>query len=142
MYPSQEGSGEMNHSGLGPLGPRPNVDAADPARIRSDSPLTQRQTAPYVVLCGCTVRITSENSPYCGQVGRVRRVFWRERKPWARVRFCIGGMTAIPWDWTDLPVPPMGSSAVADERASVLLSPTALRDLVRFLGTHDTPSHK
>jgi hypothetical protein len=88
------------------------------------------------------VRITSEDSPYCGQAGRVRRVFWRERKPWVWVRFHIGGMTAVPWDWTDLPVPPMGSSAVADERATVLLSPTALRDLARFLGSRGAPSRK
>jgi len=72
----------------------------------------------------------------------VRRVFWRERKPWVRVRFGIGGMTAVPWDWTDLPVPPRGSRAVAEEGAPVLLSPTALRDLVRFLGTHDAKSNK
>jgi hypothetical protein len=69
-----------------------------------------------VALCGCTVRITSEDSPYCGQAGQVRRVFWRERKPWVQVRFCIGGITAVPWAWTDLPVPPRGSSARRDER--------------------------
>lgn len=66
----------------------------------------------------------------------MRRVFWRERKPWVRVRFCIGGMTAVPWDWTDLPVPLMGPGSSADDRPPVLLSPTALRDLVRFFRGH------
>ena len=49
--------------------------------------------------------IVSEDSPDCGQSGRVKRVFWREKIPWLLVRFRIGGMRAVPWDWTDLPIP-------------------------------------
>src|SRR2546430_8180778 len=43
-----------------------------------------------ISLCGCTVTIVSEDSPFCGQSGRVRRVFWRERSPWVVVRLCLG----------------------------------------------------
>ena len=79
--------------------------------------------------------IVSEASPYCGQSGRVRRVFWRERIPWVLVRLRIGGMTAVRWDWTDLPVPQVERNPSQDEPA-VLLCPSALRNLVRFLGSH------
>jgi len=88
------------------------------------------------------VTIVSEDSPYCGQSGRVRRVFWRESQPWALVRFRIGGMTAVPWDWTDLPVPQLEPSPSAGDGVMVLLSPTALRDLVRFLRGHPTKPDK
>ncbi len=86
--------------------------------------------------------IISEDSPNCGQSGRVRRVFWRERMPWVLVRFRIGGMTAVPWNWTDLPIPQPELSSSADDRPTVLLSPTALRDLVRFLRSHDAKPNK
>ena len=77
--------------------------------------------------------IVSEDSPFCGQSGRVRRVFWRERSPWVLVRLRVGGIASVPWAWTDLPVPQSAGGVSADEEPTVLLSPTALRDLVRFL---------
>ena len=77
--------------------------------------------------------IVSESSPYCGQSGRVKRVFWRKRRPWVLVRLRIGGITGVPWNWTDLPVLKLGSPADAPV---VLLSPAALRDLVRFSRSH------
>ena len=80
--------------------------------------------------------IVSENSPFCGQSGRVRRVFWRERSPWVLVRLRLGGIASVPWGWTDLPVPPLGRGPSPDEEPTVLLAPTALRDLVRFLRSH------
>jgi hypothetical protein len=80
------------------------------------------------------VTIVSESSPYCGQLGRVKRVFWRKRRPWVLVRFRIGGMTGVPWNWTDLPVLNLGSPV--DDGPVVLLSPAALRDLVRFSRSH------
>jgi len=79
------------------------------------------------------VTIVSESSPYCGQAGRVKRVFWRKRRPWVLVRLRIGGITGVPWNWTDLPVLKLGSPADAPV---VLLSPAALRDLVRFSRSH------
>ena len=77
--------------------------------------------------------IVSEGSPYGGQSGRVRRVFWRERIPWVLVRLRLGGMIAVRWDWTDLPVPNLEPGPSPNERPTVLLSPNALRDLVRCL---------
>lgn len=77
--------------------------------------------------------ILCEDSRYCGQPGRVRRVFWRERIPWVVVRLGSGGLTAVPWVWTDLPVPPLERDLSAEGGSAVLLSPVALRDLVRFL---------
>jgi hypothetical protein len=52
------------------------------------------------------------------------------------VRFRVGGMTAVPWEWTDLPIPPLESSPSADGGPTVLLSASALRELVRFLHSH------
>ena len=86
--------------------------------------------------------IVSEDSPYCGQSGRVKRVLWRERRPWVLVRFRIGGMTAVPWDWTDLPVPQPEPGPPADDGPAVLLSPTALRDLVHFLSSYGANPNK
>ena len=77
--------------------------------------------------------ILSEESPYCGQSGRVRRVFWRQRTAWILVRLRLGGMVAFPWASTDLPVPPLEEDARPDGPPSALLSPIALRDLIRFL---------
>ena len=60
----------------------------------------------------------------------MRRVFWRKRRPWVLIRFRIGGIASVPWDWTDLPIPNLGSPA--DNGPVALLSPAALRDLLRF----------
>ena len=79
--------------------------------------------------------VISEDSPYCGQSGRVRRIFWCDRRAWVVVRFGIGGIAAVPWDWTDLLIPQLGADPSIDEPA-VLLSPTALCDLVRFVRDH------
>jgi hypothetical protein len=102
-------------------------------RTHSLSPLSQQQTAPYIALCGGTVTIVSEDSPYCGQSGRVRRVFWRRGTAWVVVRLRLGGLTAVPWDSTDLPVPQLEHDARPDGPFAALLSPIALRDLARFL---------
>jgi hypothetical protein len=102
------------------------------ARLSTNS-LSQRQTAPYIALCGCTVTIASEDSPYCGQSGRVRRVFWRQRVPWVLVRLRLGGIVALPWASTDLLAPPLEIDPRADEAATAVLSPIALRDLARFI---------
>src|SRR4051794_870564 len=80
--------------------------------------------------------IVSEDSLHCGQSGRVRRVFWRDRTAWVVVRLRIGGMTAVPWGWTDLPVPQLEADPSTDGPA-VLLSPTALCKLARFLRDRD-----
>src|SRR6266436_4746961 len=75
----------------------------DPGNSRSGSAkphyLNPEQTAPYVALCGCTVTIASEGSSYCGQTGRVCRVFWRP-EPWVLVRLRSGVLLALPWSWT------------------------------------------
>jgi hypothetical protein len=84
------------------------------------------------------VTIVSEASSHCGESGRVRRVFWRERTPWVLVRLRIGGITAVRWDWTDLPVPQLEPDLPPDEGPAVLLAPRALRDLVRFLRSRCT----
>jgi hypothetical protein len=50
-------------------------------------------------------------------------------------------MTSVPWNWTDLPVLNPGSPA---DGPVALLSPAALRDLVRFSrshGSHDEKKH-
>ena len=77
--------------------------------------------------------IISEDSPYCGQSGRVRRVFWRQRVPWVVVRLRLGGIVALPWASTDLLVPQLEIDPRTDEVATTLLSPIALRDLARFI---------
>jgi hypothetical protein len=59
------------------------------------------------------------------------------------VRLRIGGIISVPWGWTDLLVPPSGRGPSPDEEPTTLLSPTALRDLVRFLRSHrTTPKQK
>ena len=73
----------------------------------------------------------SEESPSCGHSGRVCRVFWRDERPWVLVRLHDGVMVSVPWDWTDLPIAPSEQEPETDERATVLLSPMALRELVR-----------
>jgi hypothetical protein len=79
------------------------------------------------------VAIVSEDSRYCGQSGRVRRVFWRQRVPWVVVRLRLGGIIALPWASTDLLVPQLEIDARTDEAATTLLSPIALQDLARFI---------
>ena len=86
--------------------------------------------------------IVSEDGRYCGQSGRVRRVFWRDRTAWVVVRFRIGGLTAVPWGWTDLPVPELGTDSLVDDGPAVLLSPVALCDLARFLCNHEKPPRR
>ena len=75
----------------------------------------------------------SEESPFCGQRGRVCRVFWRDDAPWVLVRLHDGVMLSVRWSWTDLPVPAANDDLCVDEGSITLLSPTALRDLVRFV---------
>ncbi|HEY6362775.1 MAG TPA: hypothetical protein VIX63_16825 [Vicinamibacterales bacterium] len=49
------------------------------------------------------------------------------------VRLQDGVMLSAPWRWTDLPVPHADDHQRVDEGSITLLSPTALRDLVRFV---------
>lgn len=77
--------------------------------------------------------IACEDSPYCGQSGRVRRVFWRQRVPWIVVRLRLGGIIAVPWASTDLLVPQLEIDPRTVETGTALLSPIALRDLAGFL---------
>jgi hypothetical protein len=103
--------------------------------------LSQRQTAPYVALRGCTVTILSEDSPYCGQPGRVRRVFWGSESRGSWCDWAVGGLTAVPWGWTDLPVAPLEGDLSADGGSADLLSPVVLQELVRFLRRHSNKSN-
>ena len=73
----------------------------------------------------------SEESPSCGQCARVCRVFWRDDIPWVLVRSRDGVMQSLPWAWTNLPVAPAQQEPQIEECATVLLSPMALRELVR-----------
>ena len=77
--------------------------------------------------------VVSEDNPHSGQSGRIRRVFWRRGAVWVVVRLRLGGMTAVPWRFTDLPLPQLGDDARPDGSPPALLSPIALRDLTRFL---------
>jgi hypothetical protein len=79
------------------------------------------------------VTVVSEDNPHCGQSGRVRRVFWRQGTAWVLVRLRVGGLLALPWVSTDLPVLQFDDNDRPDEPPSTLLSPIALRDLARFL---------
>jgi hypothetical protein len=63
----------------------------------------------------------------------VRRVFWREHEPWVVVRLGVGGIGSVPWDWTDLPAPQLERESAPDDEPTILLSPIALRDFVRFV---------
>ena len=77
--------------------------------------------------------VVSEDSPYSGQSGRVRRVFWRQRTAWVLVQLRLGGTATLPWASTDLPMPHLEGDTRPDENLPALLSPVALRDLARFL---------
>ncbi|MDQ5852781.1 MAG: hypothetical protein M3380_12080 [Chloroflexota bacterium] len=72
-------------------------------------------------------------SPYYGQVGRVCRVFWRGDAPWILLRSSDGRVLTLPWSVTDLPVPMTTHAEPPSPQDAVLLSPTALLALVRFL---------
>src|SRR5882724_5341089 len=97
--------------------------------------LSQRQTAPYVALCGCALTIVFEESRYCGHSGRVCYVFWRQRIPWVLVRLRNGETLSLPWKWTNLPQSLSSRECEADEptRPVPILSAGALHDLVCFL---------
>jgi hypothetical protein len=45
-------------------------------------------------------------------------------------------MLSVPWSWTDLPVLDADDERRIDEAFITLLSPAALRDLVRFVRGH------
>ena len=64
------------------------------------------------------------------------RVFWRHDMPWVLVRLHDGVMLSLPWSWTDLPVLHADEECRVDEAVITLLSPTALRYLVRFVRGH------
>ena len=52
------------------------------------------------------------------------------------VRLHDGVMRSLPWSWTDLPVLQVDDERGVDEVFVTLLSPIALRDLVRFVRGH------
>jgi hypothetical protein len=54
-------------------------------------------------------------------------------QPGVLVRLRLGGVIALPWDSTDLPVPELEDHARPDGPPPALLSPSALRNLARFL---------
>jgi hypothetical protein len=72
----------------------------------------------------------------------VCQVFWRDHAPWVLVRLSDGVMRSVPWQWTDLPVLQADDEGGAENGASIaLLSPTALRDLLRLLRNHRQRVH-
>jgi hypothetical protein len=52
------------------------------------------------------------------------------------VRLHDGEMRSLSWSWTDLPVPNTADKPSDEEAAITLLSPAAVRDLVRFVRGH------
>jgi hypothetical protein len=78
----------------------------------------------------------AETSPYCGQSGRVCRVFWRAGAPWVLLRLSSGLQVPVPWLATDLPVPLISAVDPQADREAVLLSPAALVALLRFASRH------
>jgi hypothetical protein len=52
------------------------------------------------------------------------------------VRLHDGVMLSVPWSWTDLPAVHADDERRLDEACITRLSPTALRDLVRFVRGH------
>jgi hypothetical protein len=78
------------------------------------------------------VTILAEESPYCGRSGRLCRVFWRQLAPWVLLRLSSSSMIAIPWGWTDLPIPASATDPSGDEPVA-LLSASALKDLLQFV---------
>ncbi len=82
---------------------------------------------------GCQLTILSEESPWCGQSGQARRVFWQEKSAWVLVQVPGSGIVAVPWHWTNLPTPQASDDSSPEEVATALITPTALRDLIRFV---------
>ena len=94
--------------------------------------LTPEQIAPYVAFEGARATILAEESPACGQAGRVYRVFWRQDVPWVVLRCQNGQLHSLPWQWTDLPLP-LAPPMVTHARPSpILLAPQTLVEFVRF----------
>lgn len=77
--------------------------------------------------------MTAEDSPHCGQTGRVCRVFWRADAPWVLLRAANGALFSLPWAATDLPKPVVEHDPPAEAPPAVLLAPAALLALARFL---------
>jgi hypothetical protein len=50
-------------------------------------------------------------------------------------------MRSVPWRWTDLPVFEANDGRRVDEESIALLSPIALRDLLRFVRDHRQRAH-
>jgi hypothetical protein len=80
--------------------------------------------------------VTFARSPHVGRVGVVSHVFWREEKPWVRIRSREGTCLSVPWKWTDLP-----KLVVSAPVHRALLSPRALMDLVHHLERTGALSH-
>jgi hypothetical protein len=78
----------------------------------------------------------AETSPYCGQLGRVCRVFWRAGAPWVLLRLSSGLQVPVPWQATDLPVPLISAADPGADQEAVLLSAAALVALLRFACRH------
>src|SRR6266568_8453649 len=113
-----------------------SVPVKHEARPPTWFPLTSEQTAPYVAFQGARATILAEESPACGQRGRVRRVFWRQEEPWVALRCQNGLLLSLPWHWTDLPTPGSSLSGVNAQLCPVLLAPQTLVELVRFVRYH------
>lgn len=80
--------------------------------------------------------ILAEESPACGQAGRVCRVFWRQQAPWVVLRCQNGLLLSLPWHWTDLPIPLTPPSGPTEQPYLALLAPQALVELVQFVRYH------
>jgi hypothetical protein len=78
----------------------------------------------------------AETSPFCGQSGRVCRVFWRAGAAWVLLRLSSGLQVPVPWQATDLPVPLISAADPRADQSAVLLSPAALVALLRFASRH------
>ena len=75
----------------------------------------------------------AEESPVCGQKGRVCRVFWRKADPWVVLRCQNGLLLSLPWCWTDLPIPLSPPVSALEQTCPVLLAPQTLVELVRWV---------
>jgi hypothetical protein len=75
-----------------------------------------------------------ETSDYCGNAGKVERVYWRGEEPWVRMRSRLGNCWSVPWQHTDLPR--LTSPAASPQH---LLSPEGLLELSRHLKRRGTP---
>ena len=68
-------------------------------------------------------RVIDESSDYCGNGGKVERVYWHGEEPWVRIRSQLGTCCSVPWHHTDLP-----ALTPHDTHLLPLLSPQALED--------------